>query len=275
LAQPLISIVTPAYNCAPFMRACIESVVAQAYEPFEHIVMDNASQDGSVEILKQYPHVKWVSEKDTGEANALNKALKLARGDIIGWLNADDLYEPGAFACVSREIDPARGRHLVYGSTTFVDENDRVLFTHTPPAVVDLSCLARFWRQPLRQPSMFYSGELMRTIGGFREDYHFSIDFDHWLRCARQYRFHRVDAVLSRARLRPNSKSSGTIKKQFLFARRVFEPYLTDLSAADRLALSFATALDAYPRIALMELLGRFGIEPPLRARIKSLFGRA
>ena len=89
---PTISIITPAYRCAAFISRCIESVRNQNYPCFEHIIIDGGSQDGTVEILKQFPHLSWVSEQDRGEAHALNKALAMAGGSIIGWLNADDWY---------------------------------------------------------------------------------------------------------------------------------------------------------------------------------------
>jgi glycosyltransferase involved in cell wall biosynthesis len=81
-----ISIITPSYNCANYIRHCIESVLSQNYENFEHIIVDGASQDGTVDILQEYPHLKWISEPDKGEAEALNKALRMVTGDIIGWL---------------------------------------------------------------------------------------------------------------------------------------------------------------------------------------------
>ena len=87
---PVISVITPSLNCAAYIRECIESVLAQDYRNFEHVIIDAASTDETVDILKAYPHLKWISEPDRGEADALNKALRMARGDIIGWLNTDD-----------------------------------------------------------------------------------------------------------------------------------------------------------------------------------------
>jgi glycosyltransferase involved in cell wall biosynthesis len=94
---PKISVVTPTLNCGQFIRDCIESVLAQNYENFEHIIVDGGSADGTVDVLREYPHLTWVSDPDDGEVFALNKALKMASGDIIGWLNADDWYRDGVF----------------------------------------------------------------------------------------------------------------------------------------------------------------------------------
>ena len=94
---PKISIVTPSYNSAKFIEDCIQSVLKQNYPNFEHIVIDGGSTDGTVEILKQYPHLKWISEPDEGQSDALNKGFKMAEGDILGWLNADDVYLKNVF----------------------------------------------------------------------------------------------------------------------------------------------------------------------------------
>ncbi len=96
-SYPKISIVTPSYNSAEFIEDCIQSVLKQNYPNFEHIIIDGGSTDGTVEILKKYPHLKWISEPDEGQSDALNKGFKKAEGDIIGWLNSDDVYLPGTF----------------------------------------------------------------------------------------------------------------------------------------------------------------------------------
>jgi len=275
MAEPLISIITPTYNCGAYIRDCIESVIAQGYEPFEHIIMDNCSQDETIAILKEYPHIQWVSEPDEGEAQALNKALRLAKGDIIGWLNADDLYEPGAFDAVGNEMKSGAGKHVFYGRTIFLDELDELLYEDQPPTSLELQDLLMFWRQPLRQPSMFYSGEAVRAIGEYREDYNYSIDYDYWLRLSSRYAFMYVDKALSRARHRPGSKSRGTVYPQFLSAYEVSEPYRQDCSLATRVKLKFLLWLDCYPRLVLVSLLDKFGIHPPLLARLRRHMNRS
>ncbi len=93
-----LSVVTVSLNQAAYIEANIRSVLAQAYPGVEHIVVDGGSTDGTLDILKRYPHLRWISEPDTGQSNALNKGIAMATGEIVGWLNSDDTYEPGAFA---------------------------------------------------------------------------------------------------------------------------------------------------------------------------------
>ena len=89
---PLISIITPSFNQGKFIEQTILSVLNQHYPNFEHIIIDGGSTDGSIEILKKYPHLIWKSEKDRGQSEALNKGFEVAKGEIIGWLNSDDVY---------------------------------------------------------------------------------------------------------------------------------------------------------------------------------------
>src|SRR4051812_24806692 len=95
-----ISIVTPTYNSALYIRETMESIHSQSYKNFEHIVMDGLSKDNTVAIVEEYPNAKVISEKDSGQSDALNKGFKLVTGDILAWQNADDLYCPNAFQTV-------------------------------------------------------------------------------------------------------------------------------------------------------------------------------
>ena len=216
LSKPLISVLTPSFNCGPYIRECIQSVLAQRYEPFEHIVVDNASTDDTVAILKEYPHLVWVSEPDGGEAHALNKALKMARGRIIGWLNADDFYCEGALDRAAAEIDPGRGRHVVYGNTLLVSENGKALEEKRSARCLTMPRVMRWWLNPQlpQQPSMFFSRESIEATGPFNTQLHFSIDFEYWVRTIARYRFFYVDKTLSCARLRRDCKSRDTIPEQ-------------------------------------------------------------
>ncbi len=197
---PKFSIVTPSLNCAGLIRHCIESVLAQGYRNLEHIIVDGASKDGTVEILKQYPHVRWISEPDHGEAEALNKALRLVTGDVIGWLNADDQYVPGALPKAARCFEEDASRHLVYGKTAFIDEQGQPTNWVMPYAPLNLTTLARWFRLDLFQPSIFFSAALFRDVGLFREDLKYGVDYEYWLRIAEKgYAFCYLDHVVSMA----------------------------------------------------------------------------
>lgn len=129
-----ISIVTPSYNQGRFIEDAIKSVLEQGYPNFEHIIIDGRSTDETLEVLKKYPHLIWVSEPDEGQSDAVNKGLKLAKGEIIGWLNSDDYYLPGTFLKVADKLNDPKVDG-VYSNVIFVDENKnfkKKLTTHRP-----------------------------------------------------------------------------------------------------------------------------------------------
>jgi glycosyltransferase involved in cell wall biosynthesis len=235
---PKISVITPSFNCAPFIGQTIESVLAQKYENLEHIVMDGGSQDGTVDVLKKYPHLRWTSEKDKGEGDALNKALKQVTGDIVHWLNGDDWIEPGVYHRVAQEMNPAAGRHVVYGKTNMVDDNGKLLWIKQSSPQMGLELLLRFWRNYMQvhQPSTFYSRQLVDDLGPFNQELHYSIDLEYWLRIALRYSFHYVDMIMSTMRVRSDAKSTAGIAPQIQSHWKVLLPYLKYLTSPQRVA---------------------------------------
>jgi len=268
--MPMVSVITPSFRCAAFIRECIESVLAQNYPNFEHIIIDGASQDGTVEILNEYSHLQWISEPDTGEAEALNKALSMVRGDIIGWLNADDYYLEGVFNRVAREIDPHQGRHVVYGNANMIDEKGQLLWEKRSASAITLSLLLRWWEHPRlpHQPSIFYSKALVTDIGPFNPDLHFSIDYEYWLRIIVKYRFHYIDQTFTDARVRADSKSLSTVPAQIQSHWRVSLPYHRYLNVRERVKFWRDYCVD-YKSPIIPKTRGQLR----LRTRLKGLVG--
>src|SRR5690242_2067533 len=128
-----MSIVTPSYNQGDYIEACLRSVQSQNYPVVEHIVVDGGSTDGTVAILRRYcemagwQHLRWVSEKDGGQSDALNKGFRMASGDVIGWLNSDDLYSPNCFRVVSDTFIASNGVDLVYGDYAWANDRGEIL----------------------------------------------------------------------------------------------------------------------------------------------------
>lgn len=182
--QPLVTIVTPSYNQARYLEQTILSVLAQDYEPIEYIVIDGGSTDGSVEIIRKYADrlAYWVSEKDNGQTDAINKGFAHAHGEVIAWLNSDDTYKPGAVrqAVLYLVEHPEVG--LVYGDLDFVDESNRVI-GRFPAAQTDLNRLRRGYVH-IPQPSAFFRGDLWKRIGPLDPSFYFAMDYDLWVRLA-------------------------------------------------------------------------------------------
>ncbi|MFP3854639.1 MAG: glycosyltransferase family 2 protein [Anaerolineales bacterium] len=184
--EPLVSIITPSYNQAQFLETTLRSVLEQDYPHIEYIVIDGGSTDGSVEILERYSDqlAYWESESDRGQADAINKGFKRATGEIVAWLNSDDVYTMGAIqqAVEALESNPEAG--MVYGDGLMVDEDLRLLDPHTYPplSVVDLLSF-----EVLLQPAVFMRRHALEQVGYLNDDFNLILDHELWVRMASQF----------------------------------------------------------------------------------------
>ncbi len=205
---PEISIITPCYNAVQHLRDAIESVRRQEDVRFEHIVVDAASKDGTVDILRESPHVRWISEPDQGQADAFNKGLAMARAPLIGWLNADDTYEPGALAAVVRFFREHPEAFLVNGHLVRVDPSGKQL--EYLPGKSSRFWLRHFWFRWywLNHPSTFYRKAIFDEIGPIDIRLHYAMDYDFYLRASQRFEFYDIDFLTTRMRVHPDAKTS-------------------------------------------------------------------
>ncbi len=190
---PLLSIVTPTLNASGTLVRALRSVASQAVDSIEHIIVDGGSTDGSAELIAAHAaaHPGLVTRviigPDRGQSDALNKGFEAARGEWGGWINADDWYEPGALAAVSRTLRADREVDLLIGRCRFVDGSGREVFRPEPPDPVSLASLLKlkslwFNGRSLAQPEVFFRLSLLRRIGGLNVENHYSMDHELWLR---------------------------------------------------------------------------------------------
>ena len=175
--KPLISIITPCLNRVDFIGKAVESVLAQGYPSVEHIVMDAGSTDGTLEILRTYPHLRVVSEPDNGMYDAINKGLRLAKGQIIGLLNSDDLYAEGCFDAVETAFEQnPHALAVVGGITTFREKDDGWEIINTVPAIGTHELWPRLIHGHPVTNAWFFRQEVFSRLGGFDERLRWSAD---------------------------------------------------------------------------------------------------
>lgn len=206
--QPLISVITPSYNQGAFIERCIRAVLDQNYPNFEHIVYDNCSTDNTLEVLRRYAHVDWVSEPDRGQSDALNKGFRRARGEIIAWINADDYYEPGAFAVAARELNRDTGVQVVMGRNRVVDVDGHEQQV-TVPNIRDLDHLLDLNAKDLAysQPGLLFRRDVLDRVGLLDTSLHYAMDYELLLRIAGQYHIKVIDDVIATFVMHPDCKT--------------------------------------------------------------------
>jgi glycosyltransferase involved in cell wall biosynthesis len=208
-AAPRISIVTPSYNQGRFLAQTIESIQRQTYPHWEHVVVDGLSTDNTAEVLGRYAHLRILRERDSGPAEAVNKGMRLASGEILCFLNSDDTLLPGALERVARDLQPRRGRHVVVGRCIYVAETGTPLdCEHSWTAAPSRRRVLAAWKgNCIPQPSTFWSAEAWRRCGPLDESEKLVFDYDFMCRLSRVYSFTAIDEILSTYRLHPESKS--------------------------------------------------------------------
>lgn len=229
---PKITIITPSYNQGHYIEETIQSVVNQEYPNLEYIVMDGGSTDNTVEILKRYDgDIKWFSEKDNGQSDALNKGLRMATGDIVAFINSDDYYEPNSLLTIGHLFTKSPKVDWVTGRCHNIDQSGKKIRRF-------IGLYKDFWLNLksykvllvlnyISQPATFWRKEVLEKIGFFDEGLHYSMDYDYWLRVGKEYRLHFVNKYLANFRIHPTSKAGSSARGQFDASLEIAKSYTT------------------------------------------------
>jgi glycosyltransferase involved in cell wall biosynthesis len=229
------SIVTVVLNGEFFIRRAIESVLAQNYPNFEHIIIDGASKDDTMKIVKEYPHLKWVSEPDNGSVFAVNKGLALMTGDVFGWLNSDEDYLPGAFHKVAAYLEQHPEWDVIYGGSEWVDKDGRRLgYRRSRPFNLKRQILG--FNNPGPPSAVFTRCTALDGIGR-RVDERWKDAYDHdlWIRLALKYRIQNIPDNLSRFALHQGSGVSSAPERSMREAILIRQFYGGEDTWVDRL----------------------------------------
>jgi len=213
---PTITIVTPSFNQGKYIERTIQSVLRQNYPDLEYIVIDGGSTDETLSILKRYEgRLRWTSEKDSGQSEAINKGFRLAKGEIVAWLNSDDTYLPGALEKVGRYFAAYPDVMMVYGEGYMIDENDAIKsrFPFTEPKF-DLWKLIYFGDYILQQ-STFFRQSIFDSIEMLGESLHYTMDWDLFIRIGKRFRVDYIPEYFGCIREHGEAKTSTGGSKRF------------------------------------------------------------
>ncbi|WP_019499458.1 glycosyltransferase family 2 protein [Pseudanabaena sp. PCC 6802] len=210
----MISVITPVYNGERFIEACIKSVIDQNCPEVEHIIMDGGSTDRTTEIIKHYAerhsHIRWVSEKDRGQSDAMNKGIALARGEILGILNVDDFYEPNVLDRVLKLFLPLPNPSLLVANCNVWNDEDTIIYVDKPTNLNFFDLLTFPFRQvthPVNPSAYFYHTSLHQKIGPYKVDEHYAMDVDFILRAVQVAHVKYIDEIWGNYRLIVGTKT--------------------------------------------------------------------
>ncbi len=209
MGKPLVSIITPSFNQANYIKETIESVLKQDYPQIEYIVVDGGSTDGTLEILKSYGEkLKWVSGKDSGQSDAINKGFRMATGEIIAWINSDDTYEPGAVKAAVEFLERNPDAVMSYSNCNIILEDGKWNGLIRAPEF-NMDRQLNYANIP-PQPTVFFRRKVLKEVGYLDENLHYVMDYDYWIRIGRKFEIRKMPGVLANFRMWGTSKTVGS-----------------------------------------------------------------
>ena len=232
MTYPRITLVTPSFQQADFLEETIQSVLSQKYENLEYIIIDGGSTDGSTAIIEKYAAqlAHWESQPDRGQSHAINKGWQRATGHIIGWLNSDDLLLPNALREVAVAFEANPQATLVYGGTLIFEKNKKSYVDRGTRINFDLENLARM---NLPQQSSFYKRKILAEQGFLDETFHYSMDFELFVRICSNYEVAEADATWAAFRQHAHSKTGTHLSGFFEDNRRIMSRLLRSLDGGE------------------------------------------
>ncbi len=223
--NPLVSIITPSYNQGEFIEETIKSVLNQDYPNIEYIVIDGGSTDNTLSILEKYKgRLHYISEKDEGQSDAINKGFKLAKGDIVAWLNSDDVY---AENCISKAVQTFNNDSdiaLVYGDGNIIDDNSKVLKKFEYTQKFSLYSLLFIWDY-IMQPASFFRADALKNVGYLNKNLHYIMDWELWIKLALDYKVAYIPEILACSREYAQTKTSTGAQKRLDEILRLMQKY--------------------------------------------------
>jgi GT2 family glycosyltransferase len=255
-----LSFVIPTRNQARFIAQCIDSCLAQSVADSEIVVVDGLSTDDTRDVLARYGNrVRWISEADRGQSDAINKGIRMARGELVAWINSDDYYaSPHSIPTLLEAFEAEPNVDIAYGNGERVDVAGHPIGPYRARAIARVGDIVTHPASFVLQPSLVFRRQLFLDVGGVDESLHYTMDYELWIRlfaAARVARF--VPAVIACARYHTDAKSIAAMGKQ------IREAWQVKRGAAKRLDLGVTDQLLMHAGVATMAaywLAVRFGL---------------
>lgn len=237
--KPFFSIITPSFNQGQFIEETIKSVFNQTFQDFEHIVVDGGSTDNTLKILKKYKakypdKFFYISEKDKGQSDAINKGMKMAKGEVLTWLNSDDYYPEYTLEEVYKVFNEKKDVFWLSGDYIVVNENGKKIHSFVKYYKRFLRLLpfnpTIYIANFINQPSTFFRKEIIKQVGYLNINYRYNMDYDYWLRMfTKGYKNFYLNKELSFFRIHSKSKSGYQYKEMFKEDLEVLKKYKNNL----------------------------------------------
>jgi glycosyltransferase involved in cell wall biosynthesis len=219
--KPLVTIVTPSCNQGRFIRATIESVLSQDYPHIEYIVMDGASTDDTPEIVKEYSgRLTWITEKDRGQSHAINKGFQLARGEIVSWVNSDDIILPGAVSHAVRAFESKPNLGAVYGEGYQINSKGEVKCRFPVTEPFNLWKLV-YLSDYILQQTVYFRKSVFEEVGYLDEELHWGMDWEILMRIGKRYALEYIPEYMGCLREHDGAKTSTGGSKRFRELARI------------------------------------------------------
>ena len=233
------SIITPSYNQGQFIEQTIDSVLSQGIATLEYIIIDGGSTDETLSILEKYQNqIDFISEKDGGQADALNKGFKKAAGDIIGWLNSDDIYYPETLSYVLDFFESHSSIDILYGGAYHIDAKNKIINQY-PTEAWNLKKLMQ--RCYISQPAVFFRRAVFDRAGFLDRQLQYCMDYEFWLRCATVgLQFYYDPTILAATRLHADAKTVVQSVSAHREQMRVIKRYRSTVPLRMRLAYLYS-----------------------------------
>jgi len=248
---PMVSIVTPSFNQAEFIEDTIRSVLEQDYPRLEYIVVDGGSTDGTIDILKKYNgKIHWLSEPDQGQTNAINKGFLLGKGEVLGWINSDDFYLPGAIKTATTFLRNHPECMMVHGDCQVVDSNGSIKLVRK---TADFGLDKLIGVDTIAQPTVLFRRQVLKMIGLLNERLEYVFDWEFWVRMGiKNLKTKHIPIILAAFREHGGSKTLSRKElfwqERFLVLEQIFtsEDIPVEIKSLKQRAFSGVFASSAY-----------------------------